>query len=683
MVPINYRNHDPPVKKNAFVHKLYRMLHDPNLTHIIWWSGNPMGHTFSLSPGKEFADALSKYFKHGNVASFVRQLHMYGFHKVTEPLLGHVEHAALIWEFRHSSGKFRRGDEASLAYIKRRPQTALQRDSALEQATAKLLGKPQALAPTSGPPHGSSTLSFYQQYSPIFIAGTSVHGVPQGVPQSIPQGIPQGLQQAPPHVSHYSNPHPAANFHAPYPGYVYYAPQNVPMYTPVLNSAPPPPPPPPPQPSVPENHGYFAPLAPYAYSHTPHGPPQAPPPGSPSGNGGYTLPSGFPQGYGSAYVLQVPDLQWRPTYPLASASASSPPALPAPPVASRAPYIVKKEHTAPSPGTMASKSPVALSTAPVPVPVPAPTSTPQTPMMRPDPSVQPSVQLSGSHASLPTGEERSLSESDLQFRKPFDLSFAHRNRIPSLLCDPLTDVCSVNHHHPQNQHQNAGLVALPDGPDAVRPPASWTSRSWVNSLPSMDEISGLPSGRQSPRTMFSPRSSSSSILNPAISQPSSFSQQPEADSMRKAILTATTGKDKIRPSLVEIHAARPPPTTAEMKSVTSISSYSSSIFSNNSSISSASSGRFLSFGSISHVAPPTGVRCVSPLANAPEKDQRLVHLPSLSEHSGVDISPQETCFTPVALVGKPQDTPLNTQLPKVEFMLESTTDRHKRPKTEE
>lgn len=123
---------DPRVKKNAFVHKLYTMLHDPALSHLIWWTNrNGEQNTFALCPGKEFADCLTQYFKHGNVASFVRQLHMYGFHKVSDPLPityppngnnnnNNNKEVPPVWEFKHLSGRFKRGDETSLVYIKRR-----------------------------------------------------------------------------------------------------------------------------------------------------------------------------------------------------------------------------------------------------------------------------------------------------------------------------------------------------------------------------------------------------------------------------------------------------------------------------------------------------------------------------------------------------------------------------------
>lgn len=110
----------PPVKKNAFVHKLYSMLKNPKLSKLIWWTGPDDSNTFALYPSKEFADVLLEYFKHGNVASFVRQLHMYGFHKILDPQLAYHDKELPIWEFRHLLGKFKKNDELLLVYIKRR-----------------------------------------------------------------------------------------------------------------------------------------------------------------------------------------------------------------------------------------------------------------------------------------------------------------------------------------------------------------------------------------------------------------------------------------------------------------------------------------------------------------------------------------------------------------------------------
>lgn len=111
----------PNLKRSAFVHKLYAMLSDQTLSGLIWWTRTDLDGTFAVLPCADFCTALTKYFKHGNIASFVRQLHMYGFHKVSDDNTSmYPTQSRLMWEFKHSSGIFKKGDEDSLAFIKRR-----------------------------------------------------------------------------------------------------------------------------------------------------------------------------------------------------------------------------------------------------------------------------------------------------------------------------------------------------------------------------------------------------------------------------------------------------------------------------------------------------------------------------------------------------------------------------------
>lgn len=67
--------------QTVFIHKLYDMLEDSSLSHLIWWS--PTNDSFCLYPGEEFSNVLAQYFKHTNIASFIRQLNMYGFRSTT------------------------------------------------------------------------------------------------------------------------------------------------------------------------------------------------------------------------------------------------------------------------------------------------------------------------------------------------------------------------------------------------------------------------------------------------------------------------------------------------------------------------------------------------------------------------------------------------------------------------
>ncbi|KAH9460977.1 hypothetical protein Pst134EA_017285 [Puccinia striiformis f. sp. tritici] len=66
----------------AFLTKLYTMVNDSSTDHLIKWN-KPNGDSFFVVSSERFGrELLPKYFKHSNFGSFVRQLNMYGFHKV-------------------------------------------------------------------------------------------------------------------------------------------------------------------------------------------------------------------------------------------------------------------------------------------------------------------------------------------------------------------------------------------------------------------------------------------------------------------------------------------------------------------------------------------------------------------------------------------------------------------------
>lgn len=105
----------------AFLTKLWTLVEDPDTDPLICWS--PSGTSFHVfDQGRFSKEVLPKFFKHNNMASFIRQLNMYGFRKVV-----HIEQGGLVkpekddTEFQHPF--FMRGQEHLLENIKRKVTT--------------------------------------------------------------------------------------------------------------------------------------------------------------------------------------------------------------------------------------------------------------------------------------------------------------------------------------------------------------------------------------------------------------------------------------------------------------------------------------------------------------------------------------------------------------------------------
>lgn len=96
----------------------YSMVSDRRNQHLISW--NPSGSSFLVCNATRFAqEVLPEHFKHSNFSSFVRQLNMYGFHKINKSPRGQRgNNENEIWEFSHP--KFQRGRPDILEGIKRK-----------------------------------------------------------------------------------------------------------------------------------------------------------------------------------------------------------------------------------------------------------------------------------------------------------------------------------------------------------------------------------------------------------------------------------------------------------------------------------------------------------------------------------------------------------------------------------
>ncbi|XP_042871320.1 heat shock factor protein-like isoform X2 [Penaeus japonicus] len=109
----------------AFLTKLWRLVDDVKTNDLICWTQN--GRSFIIRNQARFSrDLLPQYYKHNNMASFVRQLNMYGFHKVVSADSGGLRLERDEMEFAHPH--FLRGQEALIENIKRKQQRRLASD---------------------------------------------------------------------------------------------------------------------------------------------------------------------------------------------------------------------------------------------------------------------------------------------------------------------------------------------------------------------------------------------------------------------------------------------------------------------------------------------------------------------------------------------------------------------------
>ncbi|RXN04307.1 heat shock factor 1-like protein [Labeo rohita] len=103
----------------AFVSKLWTLVEAPSTNNLISWSQD--GGSFLVQDEQRFSkEVLPLYFKHSNMTSFVRQLNMYGFHKVVHMDAGlpKADGQVNCVEFQHEN--FRRAQPHLLGLIRRK-----------------------------------------------------------------------------------------------------------------------------------------------------------------------------------------------------------------------------------------------------------------------------------------------------------------------------------------------------------------------------------------------------------------------------------------------------------------------------------------------------------------------------------------------------------------------------------
>ncbi|XP_068626914.1 heat shock factor protein isoform X3 [Battus philenor] len=126
---------------SAFLGKLWKLVNDSETNHLISWS--PGGKTFVIKAQADFArELLPLYYKHNNMASFIRQLNMYGFHKITSVENGGLKYEKDEIEFSHPC--FMRGHAYLLEHIKRKianPKSIV----ASNESGDKILLKPELM----------------------------------------------------------------------------------------------------------------------------------------------------------------------------------------------------------------------------------------------------------------------------------------------------------------------------------------------------------------------------------------------------------------------------------------------------------------------------------------------------------------------------------------------------------
>ncbi|XP_069829777.1 heat shock factor protein 2-like isoform X3 [Dendropsophus ebraccatus] len=141
-----------------FLTKIWALVEDHRNSDYICWSQD--GNSFIVLDEERFAkEILPRHFKHNNMASFVRQLNWYGFHKVLQDETGATRHDKYC-SGRYQHQFFKRGHEELLIKIKRKVTSSTGDKRVFRKAKVSV---PRIEEGKSGPDDMQKILTFLHQ----------------------------------------------------------------------------------------------------------------------------------------------------------------------------------------------------------------------------------------------------------------------------------------------------------------------------------------------------------------------------------------------------------------------------------------------------------------------------------------------------------------------------------------
>ncbi|KAF9949104.1 hypothetical protein BGZ70_001938, partial [Mortierella alpina] len=209
--------------RSMFIDKLYKMVEDPSIQHLISWAKE--GDMFYVFNCIELSSSvLPKFFKHNNWQSFVRQLNMYGFHKIyrydrEESTLNRRNPETQRWQFYHPD--FQRDRPHLRSNIKRKSARSINIAPTFSRVVFERDKGYYVQQDSTGRQfngHGGHN----RAHSSIQLQDPSRHGYMHGQSPSGPHHFnPHSHMHQPPHDANPRHPPPRAAGYRPHPSEQY------------------------------------------------------------------------------------------------------------------------------------------------------------------------------------------------------------------------------------------------------------------------------------------------------------------------------------------------------------------------------------------------------------------------------------------------------------------------------